>query len=223
MSAAIATTLVLGVPTAGYATEGSDPSPSPSPTGYTPTQLSNPTLAGSTAVGECNGDVPWISFTVTLVDPDNQSTSHTAHLVLTNGTETADIPLGELVDNHLSGRVLWPGASVDAAGNPTGWPGWAFENGKWVETDGNFRWTRGAITATLEVNPSLVVPLSYPPSTPNCATNPPVTPVGSTTSSTVLPVTGLGVAVLPISIAGALLAVAGIVLLLLRRRRRTHS
>jgi hypothetical protein len=213
LSAAIAATLVLGVPAAGYALEdsGSD---------YTPTQQSAPTLAGSTAVGECHGDVPWISYSVTLIDPEQQSTSHTARLVLTNGSETTEVTLGELVDNHLSGRVLWPGASVDGAGNPTGWPGWAYENGQWVETDGNFRWTRGDITATLEVNPSLVVPLDYPPATPNCATDPSNPTMASLNS---LPVTGLGAAVLPISIVGGLLAIAGIVLVAVRHRRRTRG
>ena len=140
--------------------------------GYTPDEPAEPTLAGSTAVGECDGDVPWISFAVELTDPDGQSTGNTARLVITDGSNTATIELGELVDGQLSGRVLWPGASVDAAGNPTGWPGWAFVDGQWVETDENFRWTRGNISATIIVNPEVAVPLSYPPSTPQCATDP---------------------------------------------------
>ncbi|WP_141894473.1 cell wall protein [Microbacterium kyungheense] len=189
-------------------TEGDD--------GYTPNQHQAPTLAGSTAVGECDGDVPWISYSVELTDPDNQSTGHTARLVITNGTESETIVLGELVNGTLSGRVLWPGASVDENGNPTGWPGWAFVNGEWVETDGNFRWTRGDISATIEVNPEVAVPLSYPPSTPQCATNP-HNPGEPATAG--LPATGLSASTLPIAVTGGALAVLGVVLLFVMRRR----
>ena len=63
----------------------------------------------------------------TLIDPSGAGDRHrTVRLVLTNGSKTDRVALGELVDERLSGRVLWPGASVDAAGQPTGWPGWAF-------------------------------------------------------------------------------------------------
>ncbi|MCC2032207.1 LPXTG cell wall anchor domain-containing protein [Microbacterium sp. BWT-G7] len=182
---------------------------------YTPTDPATPSLAGSSAVGECDRDVPWIFFEVALTDPDKQVTSNEAKLVLTNGTETATLPLGPLVDGTLKGRVLWPGASIDSSGNANGWPGWAFENGVWVETDGNFRWTRGAITATIEVNPSVVVPLSYPPATPVCDANPP-----QSGSAAALPATGMAAAILPITVFGLLAAAAGVILLLRRRSAR---
>jgi len=190
--------------------------------GYTPVQHAAPTLAGSTAVGECDGDVPWISYSVELTDPDNQSTGHTARLVLTDGTESATIELGDLVDGKLDGRVLWPGASVDEDGNPTGWPGWAFVNGEWVETDGNFAWTRGNISAKIEVNPEVAVPLSYPPSTPECATEPqnPGEPHPSTPATAGLPATGLSASMLPIAVTGGVLAALGIVVLFIVMRRR---
>lgn len=161
---AVAAIIAVSAPAAASALE-EDP--------YTPEEPTAPTLAGSVAVGECIADVPYISFDVTLTDPDEQSTTHDASLVLSGSGNTVTIPLGTLVDNHLSGSVLWPGASVDGAGNPTGWPGWAFENGQWVETDGNFAWTRGSISAVIQVNPEVSVPLSYPPATPNCAAEPP--------------------------------------------------
>ena len=46
--------------------------------------------------------------------------------MLTDGTNTETIELGELDDgNTLEGKVLWPGASVAEDGvTPTGWPGW---------------------------------------------------------------------------------------------------
>uniref|UniRef100_UPI00138E2CDF hypothetical protein n=1 Tax=Paraoerskovia marina TaxID=545619 RepID=UPI00138E2CDF len=144
-----------------------------------------PALTGSVATGECLKDAPWIFYDVTLTDPDGQSTGTAARIVLTDGTETSTVELGELgADGTLSGKVLWPGASVAEDGEtPTGWPGWAqTEDGSWVETDGNFAWTRGDITATLEVNPEISVDLSYPPATPDCAAAPPVTETGAETT-----------------------------------------
>ena len=179
---------------------------------YTPTNPATPTLAGSTAVGVCEKDAPWIYYDITMIDPDSQATSNDATLILTDGTNTATVTLGTLVDGSLSGRALWPGASVDAAGEATGWPGWAFENGQWVEVPGNFAWTRGNITATIEVNPSLVVPLSYPPATPQCAAGP------QNPSTAALPATGMTAAVGPIAIAGAAALAAGGLFLALRRR-----
>ncbi len=204
---AVVILVALGAPTAAQA-DSED---------YTPSQPQAPTLAGSTAVGVCEKDAPWISFDVMLTDPDEQVTSNDARLILTDGANTATIALGTLVDGKLAGRVLWPGAAVNAAGEATGWPGWAFQNGQWVEIDGNFAWTRGKITATIEVNPSVVVPLSYPPATPQCSANPPGSPAQSG-STTALPATGLTAAVWPIAIVGAMVVLAGLVLFLLRRR-----
>ncbi|WP_278236373.1 LPXTG cell wall anchor domain-containing protein [Isoptericola sp. AK164] len=137
-----------------------------------------PTLAGSLAAGECVADAPWINYDVRLTDPDGQSAATSAFLVLSDGTHEETLPLGELdADGMLSGRTLWPGASVaDDGVTPTGWPGWAQRaDGTWVETDGNYAWTRGDITATLVVNPEVAVDLAYPPATPNCAAEPPQT------------------------------------------------
>lgn len=137
-----------------------------------------PVLTGSTATGECLADAPWIFYDVAMTDPDGISTGNSARIVLTDGTETATIELGELsADGILNGKVLWPGASVAEDGvTPTGWPGWAqAADGTWVETASNYAWTRGDITATLEVNPEVSIDLAYPPATPDCASAPPVT------------------------------------------------
>jgi len=195
--------VALGAPAAAHA----------EPDDYTPTNPATPSLAGSTAVGACDGDVPWIAYDITLLDPNDEIPTDQATLEISDGENSATLALGTLVNGQLSGRVLWPGASVDAAGNPTGWPGWAFENGAWVETEGNFGWTRGAITATIVVNPTLAVPLSYPPATPVCDANPPRS--GSAAAS--LPATGLSAAVVPLAVGG--LVAAGIGTLLVMRRR----
>jgi LPXTG-motif cell wall-anchored protein len=221
VAATVAMFLIFAGPAgATMALEVTDPG-----SGYTPDEPQDPILAGSSAVGECVGDVPWIDFSVVLTDPDGQSTGETAQLILTdanNAANTVTMELGRLVNNELSGRVLWPGASIDAEGNPTGWPGWAFVDGEWVETDGNFSWTRGVISAVIQVNPEVAVPLSYPEATPECATGPQIpSPAGSTYQDAgILPVTGMSAAVLPIAAVGALLAVVGGGFVLARRRTK---
>ncbi|KXC06729.1 LPXTG cell wall anchor domain-containing protein [Microbacterium hominis] len=193
---------------------------------YGPDTPSSPSLSGTTVSPSCDANVPWIDYSVVLNDPDGQATSHTARLVLTDGEQSTTIALGEIVDGTLSGRVLWPGASVDENGQGNGWPGWAFENGQWVASPGNFAWTRGDISATVEVNPSLRVALSYPPSTPACLTD----PAGVATSGAVaaagmsLPATGGdGAAVLPLTGLALALVVGGGALLYVRRARRARD
>lgn len=142
-------------------------------------QCADPQLVGSiTAV--CRGDVPIISFSVTLIDPDHQATGDEAVLSLTDGVETYVFTpaLGTLSHGQtLSGERLWPGATVDTEGNPTGWPGWEFDGTEWVPTAGNFAWTRAdGVTAIITVNPDLTMAITYPPGDPDCTTDPPQDP-----------------------------------------------
>lgn len=138
-----------------------------------------PQLLGS-ITAQCVNDVPILGYSVTLVDPDHQSTGDEAVLSLTDGTNTYvfDPALGTIHDGEtLTGSRLWPGASVDGDGNPTGWPGWEFTGGSWQETTGNFAWTRAdGLTAVISVNPELGVTVTYPPGDPSCMTRPPQDP-----------------------------------------------
>ncbi len=220
LSAAVVAALFIAAPfaaTAASAQTGDSVSASPSPSAsqYPPDKPTQPSLAGSSVVPACEQDVPWISYEVVLTDPNNLSTGNTATLVLTDGTNTESIPLGTLVNNRLSGTVLWPGASVGPDGRGNGWPGWTTDaNGEYVETTGNFAWTRGNISATIEVNPSISVALEYPPATVVCA-NPP----GKQGSGAgALPATGMSAYVVPLGVAGGIAAIAGVVLLVARRR-----
>lgn len=172
-----------------------------------------PTLEGSLATGECVANAPWIFYDVTLT---GETESTTVSLVITDGVNTETLVLGDLVDGKLQGKILWPGASVAADGTPTGWPGWALVNGQWIEIDGNFAWTRGDITATLEVNPELAVTLSYPPATPDCVAAPPAGGGGGALAAT-------GFDGTPFAWTAALLAAAGAGLLVLRRARRVQD
>jgi hypothetical protein len=180
-----------------------------------------PTLAGSVATGTCVADSPWIAFDVKLTDPDGQSTGNTASLVMTDGVNTETIVLGDLENGSLKGEVLWPGASVDENGTANGWPGWALVDGKWIETDGNFAWTRGAITAKLVVNPEVPVTISYPEATPSCATGPEATPPGGGNGSADLASTGF--AGTSIAMVAGIIVIAGAAFLVVARIRRQRA
>ncbi len=167
---------------------------------YTPNDPRDPSLAGSTVVSLCQRTVPSISYDVILTDPDNVATNHTASLVVTDGTNTTTVPLGELTNNQRSGTVLWPGITVA-------------NDGSWT-LDSNLNWTRGDITARIVVNPQIAVPLAYPIATPSCI------PGSGQGSDAALAVTGLDAQVLPIALVGGGLLLAGGVFLGARRLRR---
>jgi|GEM_PF-5181516 hypothetical protein len=127
---------------------------------------------------ECDTDVPFILFNISLADPDGTYDGDgTVSLFFSDGENEHTLVLGQLDENGtLEGRALWPGASI-TDGVASGWPGWAFENGSWVSVgDDNFGWTRVLDSATIEINPELLVELSYPPATPDCDVDPPFDP-----------------------------------------------
>lgn len=129
-----------------------------------------PTLTGSISA-VCRNDVPWISYSATLHDPDGTIPPSPATLTLSKGTDshTFTPALGTMSDGvTLSGEVLWPGATIDGDGNATGWPGWSDAGGVWHAVDGNFAWTRTGATATISVNPSIAMALEYP-TDPSCS------------------------------------------------------
>lgn len=207
----VAAALVFSAPNAASAADES--------TDYGPDEPRTPTLAGSTVSPACDADVPWITYSIVLTDPDDQSTGDTAQLTLTDGSSSVTLPLGTLgPDGTLTGSVLWPGASVDGNGNGNGWPGWVFQNGEWVQTSGNYAWTRGDISATIQVNPEISVMLSYPQATTDCAVSPSVTGTPSGLAVT----GGQSDALLPLAAGGgaALLLGAG---LYAARRRHARS
>lgn len=162
--------LAVGVGGAAAATAVESPSPSESTTGYP--QEEEPTLEVDILQPICDGDVPYLLYKVTATGTDN--TLVTITWLNPSGADVvqADLP--------LEGRVLWPGAEVAADGSPLDWPGWRLVDGVWVEGD-EFDWVRPSVDVKFEVNPELTTTAAYPPSSPDCATNPPgETPPGET-------------------------------------------
>ncbi|HYN32396.1 MAG TPA: DUF11 domain-containing protein, partial [Ilumatobacteraceae bacterium] len=146
--------------------------------------------------GECRNDVPWLVHTVT---------GNFAFTSVTLRLAGVDVVTRETRVVGPTGAQLWPGATADAAGNGTDWPGWVFEDGQWVQADDGFTWVRPTMQVTAEVNPTVTTTVDYPT---GCAD-----PV-----QLALPSTG-GDSQSPVQIAVALL-VAGLALVLIAGRRR---
>lgn len=192
---------------------------------FTNVECVEPSLKGSVATGICEADSPWIFFNVALTDPDKQSTGNTASLVLTDGTNTHTIELGELDGGTLTGKALWPGAAVDENGVATGWPGWAKVGNQWIEVDDNFAWTRGDIDAKIVVNPETAVTISYPEATPLCATGPKGSGGGASTpaASNGTGLASTGFAGTTIAIVAGIIVIAGLAFLVIARIRRKRA
>ncbi|MFT6291074.1 MAG: hypothetical protein ACJAR2_001674, partial [Ilumatobacter sp.] len=70
--------------------------------------------------------------------------------------------------NTLTGTMIYPGASADADGNGTDWPGWKFEGGRWLPDPTDAAW-RDGVRVVIEVNPTAEAIVSYPRTITACA------------------------------------------------------
>ncbi len=140
----------------------------------------------------CISDAPFIDVTF---GPETQYTGLTATITFidvdgnTVGTHQAPyVPNGTV-------RLVYPGATVDAAGNATDWPGWKLApNGNWIP-DSSDAHLREGLTVRVDVNPTAESQVSYPPETSGCASPPqppceePTTTTSVSTASTSTPPT----------------------------------
>ncbi|GAA5093458.1 hypothetical protein GCM10025760_23620 [Microbacterium yannicii] len=168
----------------------------------------------------CVGDVPYLGYAVSLPEGlvVDSSTPVTITFVNPDGEDYV------VANQPLSGKLLWPGASD---GNPKMWPGWDLVDGEYVQTDGNFAWTRAGVTVEFEVNPTYATEVEYPQATVLCA-NPPVgsgdEPAGTPTSTDAeaLAVTGGGVSPIIVAAGGTAL-LAGVAVVAIAAYRRRHA
>lgn len=166
---------------------------------------------------QCLKDVPYISYAATV-----SGSSVTSLSITFVNPEGADVVLTGL---PLTGKVPWPGAEFDADGNATDWPGWTkLDSGEWVLGD-EYSWARPGVRALFDVNPIADVTIAYPESTAVCAgpadTSSTITTVDNpvpTASTPLLSDTGATVAPM-LAVAGGLVG-AGLLALLIARRRR---
>ncbi len=155
----------------------------------------------------CIGSVPYLGYAFTL--PEGFVAPSATPLTITFVHPTDPTQNYSVANQPLSGAVLWPGASATA---PLQWPGWVrLANGTYVETTGNYAWTRPAVTVLFEVNPSYQTTVNYPAESALCA-NPPANP-------NTLAVTG-GQDMGPWGIAGFAFVMGGLALLYKRRLAR---
>jgi hypothetical protein len=132
----------------------------------------------------CLRDAPYIDVTFGDQPQFNGHTATVTFIAVNGdvvGTETATYQAGTTV------RFVYPGAVVDAAGNPLDWPGWIFDGDEWV-VDPTDAFLREGLTVVVEVNPTASAVVSYPPATPACSADPP-TGSPTTTTTVVLPAT----------------------------------
>jgi hypothetical protein len=159
--------------------------------------------------------VPFLSYEVTL-PPGFTASSSTPLTITFVNPDGPDFVQSNL---PLQGQMLWPGASATP---PLMWPGWELlPDGTYVETDGNFAWTRDGVLVMFDVNPHFETTVNYPPEAAICV-NPPHTgvPTDPSVTPTDVPTTvsaGLpgGAAPAPSSQLGQLFAGIGFTLTML--------
>jgi uncharacterized repeat protein (TIGR01451 family)/LPXTG-motif cell wall-anchored protein len=133
-----------------------------------------PSLGDTGGSGVCRGDAPIVNYTIeTLgIDPDPFTATVTVRDVngdlVTLRTATGAPLANPFVATSRTGSFLYPGANVDADGEATDWPGWKFQNGRWV-VDPSDAFLRDGLEVTVEVNPTVSFEVSYPPASSACA------------------------------------------------------
>jgi len=139
------------------------PTPSPTPTGYSPPEVSQ--FALSTLAPVCDNDVPYLTYNVA---PSAPGSAVTITWINPGGADVV------YADQGLSGEVLWPGAVPGPGGKGIDWPGWTqLSDGTWVEGD-EFDWVRPSVQVQFQSGDAeATVTVAYPPSSPSCLTNPP--------------------------------------------------
>ncbi|KAF2078699.1 HYR-like domain-containing protein, partial [Flavobacterium sharifuzzamanii] len=119
-----------------------------------------------TATSICVNDVPYLDYTVT---PGNFTPINGVTIAWADSNNNV---ITTMTDLPLSGRVLWPGAVVDDQGKGIDWPGWIFENNRWIEGADGFEKLRPTANVILSLNPSQTITVSYPPADPFCTARP---------------------------------------------------
>ena len=173
-----------------------------------------------TSGGICDGDAPFVGWAITLDSPLPAS-GVTVEFLDANGVVRQSVP-----NQGLTGKLLWPGAVVNAAGDPVDWPGWLFVNGQWVQGDDGFLWARPTLRVRFQINPTMgPVTMTYPDPSPTCESAPPVQVAGVQVTPAPAPLPRTGSDSTPwLVLAGAMLLLSGTGLLgtarLLGVRRR---
>jgi hypothetical protein len=137
---------------------------------YVTTTVANPSIDVSGFSPECISTAPFIRYTIVPKGFTPASNQATLAIKDRNGNlvETQTV-------NSFSGSILWPGATIDSAGNATDWPGWklADDGVSWIPDPSDSFLREGLIIeVTVSPAPTATATVSYPAATSPCA-NPP--------------------------------------------------
>ncbi|WP_168199971.1 gliding motility-associated C-terminal domain-containing protein [Flavobacterium sp. KBS0721] len=119
-----------------------------------------------TATPICVNDVPYIDYVVTTLNftPVNGVT-----IAWANSNNNV---ISTMNDLPLKGRLLWPGAVVDQTGKGIDWPGWVFQDNKWIEAPDGFETLRPLAKLIISTNPTETITIEYPKAEPYCTARP---------------------------------------------------
>ncbi|PWJ59067.1 putative secreted protein (Por secretion system target)/choice-of-anchor A domain-containing protein [Dyadobacter jejuensis] len=121
-----------------------------------------------TGGSECDNNAPWLNYTIT---PNYDATGATAKIEWINANDEV---VKTETNQPLSGRLLFPGAAIDADGKGIAWPGWTKVDGKWQEIDdANASIKKAGSKIRVTVSPTTTFAISYPESSSTCKTSPP--------------------------------------------------
>ena len=139
-------------------------------------------LFGITPIGSsCTADVPFIDIRFgARTDLDGRTGSLAIFDLNGNLIETR----GLTYRANTTVRLIYPGATTDAQGIATDWPGWVFTNGVWVPDPTDAAWRDGLrLVYTLD-GQTASAQVTYPPDTATCSASPPIGPVPSGATTT---------------------------------------
>lgn len=209
---AVAAVAAVGLSSGATASAGGDYPPNTDPP-------EDRTLDVSSFAPVCQNDVPYIQYSIVPIGFESVGPA-TLTIRDINGNVVQT-----LVVEALSGQIIYPGASADAQGVGTDWPGYKLENGVWV-IDTSDAILREGLSIEVEVNPTATATVGYPPATSACAgpddpedpgAGEPGDPDDPSTSG-VLPSTGSNATMIILLLGTGLLG-AGIVTSVAMRRR----
>lgn len=118
---------------------------------------------------DCIRDAPFINYTIVPVGFTPVENSATLDIRAVDGTH-----LEILEVDSLSGQIIWPGATVDSAGNATDWPGWqlADDGVSWIPDTGDSFVRDGLVIVVTVDSTTATAGVAYVPDSAPCA-NPP--------------------------------------------------
>jgi uncharacterized repeat protein (TIGR01451 family) len=132
------------------------------------------------AAPQCVQDAPWLTYTVDAHNLDVDGHTMTVDWKDALGTviHTDSIPI--TASGVIHGRLLWPGAAVDAAGDGIAWPGWRAalpgETPDWenlvLDPAAYGYGLRSGATVDIHINPTTTVAVTYPAASASCEETP---------------------------------------------------